>query len=163
MLQATQTAPKAPAAKTGTQDGGNQTTTIQTTPDGKVIIKTDELPQPVVAPEAGVVVPPPIPYNPNDVPEGAVVISVAFFVCTAATIIFFPLARALARKMDRANALPARAGQDPDAAQRLQRIEHAVDSIALEVERISEGQRFTTKLLAERPESIGAERRLGNG
>ena len=27
---------------------------------------------------------------------------------------------------------------------------HAIDSIAVEVERISEGQRFTTKLLAER-------------
>ena len=35
---------------------------------------------------------------------------------------------------------------------RLERIEHAVDSIAIEVERISEAQRFTTKLLAERTE-----------
>jgi hypothetical protein len=33
---------------------------------------------------------------------------------------------------------------------RLQRIEHAVDSIAIEIERISENQRFTTKLLSER-------------
>ena len=32
---------------------------------------------------------------------------------------------------------------------RLARIEQAVESIALEVERISEGQRFTTKLLSE--------------
>jgi hypothetical protein len=32
---------------------------------------------------------------------------------------------------------------------RLGRIEQAVDAIALEVERISEGQRFTTKLLSE--------------
>jgi hypothetical protein len=29
-------------------------------------------------------------------------------------------------------------------------MEQAIDSIAVEVERISEGQRFTTKLLAER-------------
>ena len=34
--------------------------------------------------------------------------------------------------------------------QRLERIEQAVDAIAIEVERISEGQRFTTKLLADR-------------
>lgn len=34
--------------------------------------------------------------------------------------------------------------------ERLARIEHAVDAIAIEVERISEGQRFTTQLLAER-------------
>ena len=34
--------------------------------------------------------------------------------------------------------------------QRLSHIETAVESIATEVERISEGQRFTSKLLAER-------------
>jgi len=32
---------------------------------------------------------------------------------------------------------------------RLERIEQAVDAVAIEVERISEGQRFTTKLLSE--------------
>lgn len=37
-----------------------------------------------------------------------------------------------------------------DVSERLNRIETAVDSTALEVERISEGQRFTTRLLAER-------------
>jgi hypothetical protein len=35
---------------------------------------------------------------------------------------------------------------------RLQRIENAVETIALEVERISENQRYTTKLLNERLE-----------
>ena len=33
---------------------------------------------------------------------------------------------------------------------RLERIEQAIDTVAVEVERISEGQRFTSKLLAER-------------
>ncbi len=33
---------------------------------------------------------------------------------------------------------------------RLERIEHAMDAVAVEVERISEGQRFTTQLLTER-------------
>jgi len=48
-------------------------------------------------------------------------------------------------------------GSNPAADRRLQgiedrltRIEQAVDSIAIETERISEGQRFTTKLLSER-------------
>ncbi len=36
-----------------------------------------------------------------------------------------------------------------DAAQRLERLEAAVDTIAVEIERISEGQRFVTKLLSE--------------
>jgi hypothetical protein len=34
-------------------------------------------------------------------------------------------------------------------------IEQAIDAIALEVERISEAQRFTTKLLTEKPERAG--------
>jgi len=41
---------------------------------------------------------------------------------------------------------------------RLQRLEQAVDSIAIEVERISEGQRFTVALLSERlPRGTGAD------
>ena len=39
----------------------------------------------------------------------------------------------------------------PLADARLARLEHAVDAIALEVERISETQRFTTRLLSEHP------------
>ncbi|HEY7237384.1 MAG TPA: hypothetical protein VH539_24740 [Gemmatimonadaceae bacterium] len=35
---------------------------------------------------------------------------------------------------------------------RLRHLEQSVDAIAIEIERISEGQRFTTKLLAERIE-----------
>jgi len=42
------------------------------------------------------------------------------------------------------------------AEERLARIEQAVDAIAIEVERISEGQRFTTKLLSERTAAPGA-------
>jgi hypothetical protein len=41
--------------------------------------------------------------------------------------------------------------ESPDSAARLARIENAVESVALEVERISEGQRFTTRLLTEGP------------
>lgn len=33
---------------------------------------------------------------------------------------------------------------------RLERIEHAIDAIAIEIERVSEAQRFTTRLLNER-------------
>jgi hypothetical protein len=38
-----------------------------------------------------------------------------------------------------------------EIADRVNRIETAVDATAIEVERISEGQRFTTRLLADRP------------
>ncbi|HTE44317.1 MAG TPA: hypothetical protein VK636_03645 [Gemmatimonadaceae bacterium] len=37
-----------------------------------------------------------------------------------------------------------------DMADRLQRLEGSVDTVAVEIERISEAQRFTTRLLAER-------------
>ncbi len=42
----------------------------------------------------------------------------------------------------------------PESVDRIARIELAVDSIALEVERISEGQRFVTKLMSE-PRQLG--------
>jgi hypothetical protein len=71
--------------------------------------------------------------------------------------VLFPLARALARRIEgRPAAAPLPASTDA----RLDRIEHAVEAIAVEVERISEGQRFTTKLLAERAAAEGAPRQL---
>ena len=48
----------------------------------------------------------------------------------------------------------ARLPEQPAAHEdRLARIEQAVEAIAIEVERISEGQRFTTKLLADRAQA----------
>ena len=40
---------------------------------------------------------------------------------------------------------------DNDSLQRLEQLQQSVDSIAIEVERIAEAQRFTAKLMAERP------------
>jgi hypothetical protein len=67
--------------------------------------------------------------------------------CAPIIAIGVPIARAYARRLE---AKPATASVPHDMAARLQRMEQAIDSIAVEVERISEGQRFTTKLLAER-------------
>ncbi len=41
-------------------------------------------------------------------------------------------------------------GMGAEGLHRLQRMEEAIDAMAVEVERIAEAQRFTTKLLAER-------------
>ena len=41
-----------------------------------------------------------------------------------------------------------------DSNDRLERLEHGVEAIAIEVERISEGQRFVTKLLSETRETV---------
>ncbi len=74
-------------------------------------------------------------------------IPITFFLTTAFVIVAFPLARAKARSLDRG---AAQLKVPLELSQRLERIEQAIDSIAVEVERISEGQRFTTKLLSER-------------
>src|SRR5919206_1799073 len=74
-------------------------------------------------------------------------IPIVLFIMIGFTIVFLPLARALARRVDRESALPK---VPPEVMQRLERMEHAIDSIALEVERISEGQRFLNKLMAGR-------------
>ena len=87
---------------------------------------------------------------PPDIPQGAVVITIAFFVTIAVVSIGVPLVRALVRRVDQRGASPA---VPSDLAQRMERIEQAVDAIAIEVERISEGQRFTNKLMSERQPS----------
>ena len=57
-----------------------------------------------------------------------------------------PVARAYTRKMDG----DAKNPRVPlEVANRLERIEQSIEAVAIEVERISEGQRFTTKLLSE--------------
>jgi hypothetical protein len=58
-----------------------------------------------------------------------------------------PFVRALTRRWEQQRLQPK---VPPEVIGRLERIEQAVDAVAVEVERISEGQRFTTKLLSER-------------
>jgi len=53
----------------------------------------------------------------------------------------------------RAKAEAAATRLPSDLTMRLERMEQGIDSIAVEVERISEAQRFTSKLLAGRTES----------
>lgn len=82
----------------------------------------------------------------NAIPPQAVDITIAFFITIAIIIIGLPLARAFARRMDRRSA----GGQVPtEVATQIAHLNQAVDAIAVEVERISEGQRFTTRLLTE--------------
>lgn len=61
-----------------------------------------------------------------------------------------PLAVGASRMMwKRASAGPVRSMIPPETSGRLERIEQAVEAIAIEVERVSEGQRFVTKLMSE--------------
>jgi len=75
-----------------------------------------------------------------------VAVPLGAFVTAIILAVGVPLARAYSRRMDAQSRNP----QIPsEVAARLERMEQAIDSVALEVERISEGQRFTTKLLSE--------------
>jgi hypothetical protein len=78
--------------------------------------------------------------------EPGIVVPLGFFAMVATIAVGAPLARAFARRMEH----DSKTKLAPEVASRLERIEQAVDAIAIEVERISEGQRFTTKLLTER-------------
>jgi hypothetical protein len=86
-------------------------------------------------------------FSKNVIPQQAVDISIAFFLTMAFIIVGLPLARAFARRMDRRG---GGSSQIPgEVTAQLNQLNQAVDAIALEVERISEGQRFTTRLLSE--------------
>ena len=112
--------------------------------------------EPGGAATAVTVQPPPVRIvqtGPDGPPREVVAMSIAFFVMLAVIIVGLPIARAFARRMDRQGGrVPQLA---PEQAERIARIEQAVDAVAIEVERISEGQRFVTKLLTERARPDG--------
>ena len=81
-----------------------------------------------------------------------VFIPIALFISMA--VVLAPLARAWGKRIESRGTPPA---IPTDVKERLERMEQAIDSIAIEVERISEGQRFVSKLMHERePQLISA-------
>jgi hypothetical protein len=65
------------------------------------------------------------------------------------TCIALPITIALARRIWRSGSRRAAAAVAPESAERMERLEQAVDAIAIEIERVSEGQRYVTRLLTE--------------
>jgi hypothetical protein len=76
-----------------------------------------------------------------------IVAIVGFFLTAIIISIGVPLVRGIVRRWDRQGAQPA---QLPDTSARLERIEQAIDAMAVEVERIAEGQRFVTRLMTDK-------------
>jgi hypothetical protein len=76
---------------------------------------------------------------------------------TVFAVVGLPLVRAWARRLEQRGA----PSTSQDVTARLARIEAAVESIALEVERISESQRFLTKIQAERQPLASGEPNRG--
>jgi hypothetical protein len=95
----------------------------------------------------------------NVIPPQAVDLAFGFFIMCAVMVIGWPLARAFGRRIERRGGTVA---IDSALAGQLQRIEQAVDAMSIEIERISESQRFMAKLqngAAERGALSSVERR----
>jgi hypothetical protein len=112
----------------------------------------DAVAKAAAVPGAVVERPEPPPPPERGPPEGVVIMSMVFTI-----FVLFPLTISYARRLWRRGAL-AVAELPKVLAERLTRLDQAVDAIAIEVERISEGQRFLTKVMTE-----GAGRALGAG
>ena len=89
--------------------------------------------------------PPPGPFH--DVPPQVFDLVLAFFFMIAFISVGTAVARAFGRRADNR---PVQAAANPELASQLQRIEHAVEAMAIEVERISEAQRYMARLESER-------------
>ena len=114
----------------------------------------------------GVHVPDPIEHRNDGPPREIFLIPVAFIV-----FVLGPLAIAAAIRLLRRGKAAATAATPSWLQDRLGRIEQSVDAMALEVERISEGQRFLTKIFADsgaraigqgaaQPVEVGASERV---
>jgi hypothetical protein len=97
----------------------------------------------------GAVQPDPRPIREGPPEEVFVLGGIFIFVC------LLPISIAYARRIWRKSAA-AVAAIPGDLMERLNRLDQAVDSIAVEVERIGEGQRFVTRLMSERAGALGA-------
>jgi hypothetical protein len=121
-----------------------------TTLDGNIVTIEQELQQ--VGQQMAEVKPasnfsgPPINYGMN--PGDVFGISILVFLGTVLTMVPLAVRRAKARwaRMGGTGDTPM---PIPGSNQRLERIEQAVDSIAIEIERVSENQRFMTRLMTE--------------
>jgi gas vesicle protein len=79
----------------------------------------------------------------NVIPPQAVDIAIGFFIMVAVMVVGWPISRALGRRLDRGGSRPA---IDGGTSEQLMRIEQSVEAIAIEVERISEAQRYMARL-----------------
>lgn len=87
------------------------------------------------------------PFPPGFIPHEAVEIVQSFFFTVAVIALGIPVLRAFTRRfVERPPVAPVLSA---NVENRLERIEQAVEAVAIEVERISESQRFLTKLMAE--------------
>lgn len=110
-----------------------------------------------IAQKQGVPVPGTIVVPPNagrrNNPDPEMIIGMSFALLM---VIAIPMSIAFARRIWKGKPQPVGPKVD-EISPRLDRLEQAVDAIAIEIERVSEGQRFVTRILAERPQQPAAQ------
>lgn len=99
-------------------------------------------------------------YDPeNVIPPQVVPLTAMTLAMVVVIFVGWPLARAFARRLDRKAELgTVRAG---DLQPQIRQLQESLDAMAVELERISEAQRFQAKLMAERAPALPAEGRQG--
>ena len=90
------------------------------------------------------------PPQPRNGPPDVVFVLAGMFI----VIVFLPLSIAFARRIWKRSAA-AVTSFPQELVDRLNRLDHSVDSIAIEVERIGEGQRFVTRVLTDTGRGLG--------
>jgi hypothetical protein len=91
------------------------------------------------------------------VPREAVQIVWAIPATLSILLIWWPLSRAVIRWINRKHAVQGEtAALEAQLRERFELLERNVDTVAVEVERLAEAQRFTTRLLAEQGERVSA-------
>lgn len=98
----------------------------------------------------GAVIPPPPPLPRSGPPDEAYVLGALFMV-----VVLLPITIAFARRIWRRSAAVV-TKLPQDIYDRFARVDQSLDAIAVEVERIGEGQRFLTKMQTERDRALGA-------
>ncbi len=84
------------------------------------------------------------PDTGNRISDNAMPLAIVFTLFVLSPIAF-SLSRTIWKRGSRHVAMPA----STDTTQRLERIEQSVEAIAIEIERVSEGQRFVTRIMTE--------------
>lgn len=88
----------------------------------------------------------------QDIPPEVMHMADSFFVTVGVLALGIPIVRAIIRRWERGAQLPP--PPPPEITSRLERIEQAVEAIAIEVERIAEAQRYSAKLLTEQQKRL---------
>ena len=95
--------------------------------------------------------PPPTVIRRNGPPEEVFMIGGMFIF-----FFLFPLSIGLARRLWKRASMPSSTEMPAELSDRLGRMEQAIDAVAVELERVGEGQRYVTKVFSESQRALGA-------